>query len=84
MPHTWQHDKETGEHFLSLNDDESVKVYKSAAGDYVLTTHSDAIGHGGEVEYFDTLKQAKQHGEKIAKGVQPDPDGKTHGPALAG
>ena len=81
---TWQRDKETGDHYLSLNDDESVKVYKSAAGDYVLTIHSDERGFGGEVEYFDTLKQAKRHGERIAFGGAQDPDGKTHDPALAG
>lgn len=74
----WQYDRDTGEHFLPLNADESVKVYKSAAGDYVLTIHSDEAGHGGEVEYFDTLKQAKRQAEKIAAGETPDPDGNIH------
>lgn len=58
-PVQWVFDRETGEHFLPINGDESWKVYKTAAGDYALTLHSDAAGHGGEVEYFDSLTKAK-------------------------
>ena len=59
-PTPWQHDRETGEHFLPINNDHSWKVYKTSAGDYALTLHSDTDGHGGEVEFFETLAQAKR------------------------
>lgn len=74
----WAYDRDTGEHWLSLTDDASVKVYKSNAGDYVLCVHSDAAGFGGEVDFFETLRAAKVHGEKIAQGVIACPDGKTY------
>lgn len=63
MTAEWSRDAETGEHFLPINGDESWKVYKTAAGDYALTLHSDEAGAGGEVHFFDTLKQAKREAE---------------------
>lgn len=78
MQTTWQHDKDTGEHHLPLTRGLSVKVYKTPAGDYALTAHSDEDGCGGEVDYFETLRQAKRHGDEIAAGRLPDPDGRTH------
>lgn len=60
----WIFDRETGEHFLPIDDDRSWKAYRTAAGDYALTIHSDSAGHGGEVEFFDSLRQAKQHAEQ--------------------
>ena len=58
--HEWVRDRLTNEHFLVVDDDLSWKVYKTAAGDYALTLHSDEDGCGGEVEFFDTLDQAKR------------------------
>ena len=58
-PGPWFRDTETNEHFLPINNIESWKVYKTAAGDYALTLHNDARGFGGEVEYHETLVQAK-------------------------
>ena len=66
----WEYDPQTKEHFLPVDDDKSWKVYRSAAGDYALTLHSDECGYGGEVEFFDHLKQAKAHAEKQAGGSQ--------------
>lgn len=69
-PHAWQHDRETGEHFLPIDGDRSWKTYRTAGGDYALTIHSDTDGFGGEVEYFDTLRQAKASAEKRQPAVQ--------------
>jgi hypothetical protein len=66
MARAWQRDRETGEHFLPVDDDRSWKVYKTAVGDFALTLHSDADGHGGEVEFFDTLADAKHEAERRA------------------
>jgi hypothetical protein len=60
----WQHDRETGEHFLPIDGVLSWKTYKTAAGDYALTLHDDSAGFGGDVDYFDSLKQAKREAEK--------------------
>lgn len=56
----WAYDPQTREHFLPINDVQSWKVYKTAAGDYALTLHNDDDGHGEDVEYFDTLITAKR------------------------
>lgn len=64
----WQYDRETGEHFLPVDDDSSWKVYRTAAGDYAMTLHSDDEGMGDEVEYFETLKKAKSEAERRAEG----------------
>lgn len=69
----WQFERKTGEHFLPIDADLSWKVYRTAAGDYALTRHSDADGHGGEVRFFDTLRQAKLEAEHaIAKAIGGD------------
>lgn len=64
MQHQWQHDKDTGEHFLPVDEENSWKAYKTAAGDYALTLHDEQAGCGDEVEYFDTLQQAKCEAER--------------------
>lgn len=61
---TWQFDRETGEHFLSIDGDLSMKVGKSAGGDYFITCHSDSAGFGGEVDYEDSLAKAKKNAER--------------------
>lgn len=60
----WQHDRETGEHFLPVDEESSWKVYKTAGGDYALTLHDEQAGCGDEVEYFDTLRKAKAEAER--------------------
>jgi len=62
----WFRDTETNQHFLSVDGDASWLVYKTPAGDYALTLHSDAEGHGDDVDYFDKLRQAKREAEKRA------------------
>lgn len=66
----WMLDRETGEHFLSVNAVESWKVYKTAAGDYALTLHNDTDGHGGDVDYFETLGAAKAAAEIRVEAAQ--------------
>lgn len=56
----WTYDAQAREHFLPINDVESWKVYKTAAGDYALTLHNDDDGHGADVEYYNTLSAAKR------------------------
>lgn len=65
----WAYDPQTREHFLSINGVESWKVYKTAVGDYALTLHNDDDGHGGDVEYFDTLIAAKRTASNRATGA---------------
>jgi len=60
----WQRDTQTNEHYLPVNGGLSWKVYKTVAKDYALTLHHDDIGHGDEVDFFDTLAQAKREAEK--------------------
>lgn len=40
-----------------------MKIYKTTGGDYAITCHYESTGHGGEVEYAATLKQAKRDAE---------------------
>jgi hypothetical protein len=61
---TWQRDTQTNEHYLPIKGGLSWKVYKTVAKDYALTLHHDDIGHGDEVDFFDTLAQAKREAEK--------------------
>lgn len=61
---TWERDTLTNEHYLPVSDDLSWKVYKTAAGDYALTLHSEETRTSDEVEFFDTLAQAKREAEK--------------------
>ena len=67
-PAQWWRDKEINHHFLPINDVESWKVFKTAGGDYALTLHNDDVGFGGEVEYFDSLRQAKRAAERKTTG----------------
>lgn len=63
----WIFDRESNEHHLpfSCGDAESrtMKIYKTTGGDYAITCHYESTGHGGEVEYAATLKQAKRDAE---------------------
>jgi len=45
----------------------SWKVYKTFAKDYALTLHHEDIGHGEDVEFFETLAQAKREAERRRK-----------------
>ena len=63
----WAYDRETGWHVLNVdaNGDEFVFVYKTAAGDYAISAMREGDAAGGDVDYRDTLKQAKDHGEQL-------------------
>lgn len=52
-------------HYLRIDDDYSIKAEKSPAGDYFVTVVKYDDIAGGEVEYMDTLRQAKQYAEKL-------------------
>tara|TARA_R110000868_G_scaffold33204_9_gene120794 strand:- start:1500 stop:1703 length:204 start_codon:yes stop_codon:yes gene_type:complete len=60
----WQRDTQTNEHYLPIKGSLSWKVYKTVAKDYALTLHSDDLGYGGEVDFFNTLAQAKREAER--------------------
>lgn len=65
----WEYDREVNWHTLQVNDTEDdafVFVYKSGGGDYVISAMREGDPGGGEIEYRDTLKQAKKLGEQMA------------------
>jgi len=63
----WQRDTQTNEHYLPVYGGLSWKVYKTVAKDYALTLHHEDIGHGEDVEFFETLAQAKREAERRRK-----------------
>lgn len=65
-PGRWVFERETGEHFFPISDGLSMKVYRTAAGDYAITCHDDGAGSGGEVDYAETLALAKANAESRA------------------
>ncbi len=67
-PVTWLYDPQTREHFLPIGSDSdlSMKVYKTGAGDYAITCHSESAGHGGEIDTEPTLHLALRNGEARA------------------
>lgn len=59
-----QWEKEGGLHFLRIpGEGARMKVEKSAAGDYFFTCLRDGDTVGGDIEYADTLAQAKRGAE---------------------
>jgi len=64
-PITWLYDPETREHFLPIegNPDLAMKVYKTEAGDYAITCHSEAAGRGGEIDTERSLNLALRNAE---------------------
>lgn len=70
----WQYDRETGWHTLRVDgdDDAFVFVYKSGGGDYVISAMREGDPAGGDIEYCDTLKQAKKFGETLIDGAWKD------------
>ena len=61
----WFLDRDTNTHYLPIDDDLAMAVYKTAAGDYAITCHADSAGCGGDTEYADRLPQAKKLAEKM-------------------
>lgn len=64
----WQRDMLTNEHYLPIGGDYSMKVFRTAGGDYAITCHDDEVGHGGQIEFADDLRKAKREAEKLAHG----------------
>lgn len=61
-----QWEKEGGQHYLRIpGEGARMKVEKSGAGDYFYTCLRDGDTVGGDIEYADTLSQAK-HGAEVA------------------
>jgi hypothetical protein len=50
-------------HWLGIDTENTIKIERSAGGDYFVCVYTDGEVAGGEVEYKDTLKQAKKLAE---------------------
>lgn len=61
----WWYDKDTGSHYLPIDDDLSMVVYKTAGGDYSISCHSDECGYGGDNDYEESLGNAKRRAEQM-------------------
>jgi hypothetical protein len=53
-------------HWLAVDEVTVIKVEKSNGGDYFLTAMQNGDPCGGDVEYFNTLLEAKTFAEQIA------------------
>jgi len=62
---TWEYDREMKWHTLDVDEEHFVFVYKSEGGDYVVSAMREGDAGGGEIEYRDTLSQAKKLGERM-------------------
>lgn len=66
MQWTKQRDEAGIIHLLEIRPDLFIKVEQSAAQDYFLTVYQEGDPCGGDIQYFETLRKAKQFAQDIA------------------
>lgn len=66
MQWTKQRDEAGWIHLLEIRTDLFLKVEQSAAGDYFVTAYQEGDPCGGDIQYFETLKQAKRYAQELA------------------
>lgn len=60
----WERDPDTREHSLTFGDGGQYMVaYRTPAGDYAITCRFNGDPCGGDVEYYPTLRKAKEAAE---------------------
>lgn len=50
-------------HWLDIDTENAIKIERSGGGDYFLCVYTEGEAAGGEIEYQDTLRQAKKLAE---------------------